>query len=157
SSMTRSAGWSTCQTPRSRMPSLSWAADPPLAYRRGVAWPSGLSCALMKLAKPLSDPMWLTCVNPTTGVPGEKVPIRTPDDVRRVVEEARAAQARLASASLRQRSKLLLRLRALLLERSEELCALIASVSGKTREHALVGEIWPMCEKLTWTATQGPH
>src|SRR6185295_4104695 len=28
--------------------------------------------------------------------------------------------------------------------------------TGKTREHALLGEIWPACEKLRWTIANGP-
>jgi acyl-CoA reductase-like NAD-dependent aldehyde dehydrogenase len=31
----------------------------------------------------------------------------------------------------------------------------VARGSGKTREHALMGEIWPVCEKLRWMIGQG--
>jgi acyl-CoA reductase-like NAD-dependent aldehyde dehydrogenase len=31
----------------------------------------------------------------------------------------------------------------------------VVSDSGKTRENAMLGEVWPVCEKLRWTIRHG--
>lgn len=41
------------------------------------------------------------------------------------------------------------------LKYADELCDTIVRDSGKTRENAMLGEIWPVCEKLRWTLRHG--
>jgi acyl-CoA reductase-like NAD-dependent aldehyde dehydrogenase len=43
-----------------------------------------------------------------------------------------------------------------LIDNMDQLVETICRVAGKTREHALLGEIWPVCEKLRWTISHGP-
>src|SRR5690606_20682965 len=42
-----------------------------------------------------------------------------------------------------------------LIDRTDELVELIVRDSGKTRENALMGELWPVLEKLRWTIKNG--
>ena len=40
-------------------------------------------------------------------------------------------------------------------DHADELCEIVCRVSGKTRENAMMGEIWPVAEKLRWTIAHG--
>jgi acyl-CoA reductase-like NAD-dependent aldehyde dehydrogenase len=100
-------------------------------------------------------PALIDCLNPATGEKLGQVPAATPAMVAKVVRDARAAQEAYAQTSFALRRRVLKRLRKALIDDADELCALVCKVSGKTREHALIGEIWPMAEKLTWTIKNG--
>lgn len=41
------------------------------------------------------------------------------------------------------------------LDHADELCEAVCRDAGKTRENAMLGEIWPVCEKLRWTIAKG--
>ena len=73
---------------------------------------------------------------PFTGETLGRVPRCEGKDVQRAVLEARAAQARWASTSLRQRSAILLRFHDLVLARRDEVLDLIQLEAGKARRHA---------------------
>jgi acyl-CoA reductase-like NAD-dependent aldehyde dehydrogenase len=100
-------------------------------------------------------PRQIDCHNPATGERLGQVTAAGPAKVAQVVREAREAQKAFAQSGFAVRRRVLKRLRTALIEQADALCELICQVSGKTREHALVGEIWPMCEKLTWTLKHG--
>ena len=60
-----------------------------------------------------------------------------------------------ARRSFAERRRVLGALLAYTVEHKEEICAEVQRGSGKTRENALLGEIWPACEKLRWTIGNG--
>jgi len=41
------------------------------------------------------------------------------------------------------------------LDHADELCELVVRDAGKTRENAMLGEVWPVVEKLRWTIANG--
>ena len=53
------------------------------------------------------------------------------------------------------RKRVLQRLLELILEQADEICDAVVADTGKTRENAMLGEIWPVCEKLRWTIRHG--
>ena len=68
---------------------------------------------------------------------------------------ARVAQLAIAQSSFRQRRVLLRALLDHIVGHADELCEWIVRDSGKTHQHAMIGEIWPVCEKLRWTIRNG--
>ena len=95
------------------------------------------------------------CVNPATGAPLGSVRVDSPADVDAAVARAKLAQKTWAKSSFAERRRLLGALLAYTVEHKEEICAEVQRGSGKTRENALLGEIWPACEKLRWTIANG--
>lgn len=93
----------------------------------------------------------IDCVSPSTRQKLGTVRVDSPDEIRAIVRRARAAQPQLAKASHAKRRRVLERVLGQMLDHADELCELVSSVSGKTREHAMMGEIWPVAEKLRWT------
>lgn len=97
----------------------------------------------------------IDCFEPATSLPLGKVPVDGPEAVREAVERARAAQASWARSSYETRRSVLRHIQAHLLDHADELVEVICRDSGKTRENALMGEIWPVSEKLRWTIAHG--
>lgn len=85
------------------------------------------------------------------------MPVDSPAAVRAAVESARAAQTAWAAAPFAARKRVLRRLLDRVLERTDELVDTVVRDAGKTRQDALMGEIWPVCEKLRWTLRHGPR
>src|SRR5690606_3554239 len=54
-----------------------------------------------------------------------------------------------------ERRKVLGRLLEMLLEQADALCEEICRDAGKTLHNAMLGEIWPIAEKLRWTINEG--
>ncbi|MFV8749363.1 aldehyde dehydrogenase family protein [Nannocystaceae bacterium ST9] len=108
-------------------------------------------------AQQLDQPFRATipCTDPATGERLGEVPALTPDEVRACVVKARKAQREWACTPFAERRKVLARMLELLLERADDLCALICRDAGKTLHNAMLGEIWPIAEKLRWTIAQG--
>jgi acyl-CoA reductase-like NAD-dependent aldehyde dehydrogenase len=100
-------------------------------------------------------PALIECVEPATHAPLGKVPVDGPDAVRAAVARARAAQEKWRESSFGERRALLRHVMAHVLDHADELCELVARDAGKTRENAILGEVWPVCEKLRWTIAQG--
>jgi len=75
--------------------------------------------------------------------------------VRAKVAGAREAQRSWGESSFEERRELLRHILSHLLEHADELCEMVVRDSGKTLDNALLGEIWPVCEKLRWTLSQG--
>jgi acyl-CoA reductase-like NAD-dependent aldehyde dehydrogenase len=97
----------------------------------------------------------IPCHDPATGAALGEVRIDSPDDVRGAVARAREAQRSWAHTSFAQRCAVLQRILDHVLEHADELCEVICRDSGKTRENAMMGEIWPVCEKLRYTMAHG--
>lgn len=106
-------------------------------------------------AAPKASPSTIPCWDPATGESLGEVSVDTPEMVRAIVARARAAQAEWGRTSFAERRRLLSAIRDYLLDHTDELVELIARDAGKTRENALIGEIWPVCEKLRHTIATG--
>ena len=101
------------------------------------------------------SPKTIPCVDPATGESLGEIPVMSPDEVRAIVARARRAQVGWGQTPFSERRRVLGRILDHLLDHADELCELIARDSGKTRDNALVGEIWPICEKLRHTIATG--
>jgi acyl-CoA reductase-like NAD-dependent aldehyde dehydrogenase len=94
-------------------------------------------------------------VDPATREPLGEVRIDTIADVEAAVARAKAAQREWRRSSFEERRDLLRRLMAYTVEHKDEICLTIQRDSGKTRENALLGEIWTTCEKFRWMIKNG--
>ncbi|SFF51143.1 Acyl-CoA reductase [Fontimonas thermophila] len=92
----------------------------------------------------------IECFNPATGVRLGSVPAATPEEVVAAVQRARIAQRAWAASRFAERRAVLGHLLDHILVHVDEICAAIVEVSGKTWEHALLGEIMPVCTKIRW-------
>jgi acyl-CoA reductase-like NAD-dependent aldehyde dehydrogenase len=106
-------------------------------------------------ASPTPARATIHCLDPATGEPLGEAPVVTPDEVRARVHRARAAQPAWARTSFAERRRVLGALLDHVLDHADELCRLIAREAGKTLDNALLGEIWPVCEKLRHTIATG--
>jgi acyl-CoA reductase-like NAD-dependent aldehyde dehydrogenase len=93
----------------------------------------------------------IPCVDPATRTQLGTVPVTSPEAVREAVGRARRAQQSWRKTSFEERRRVLGRLLDRVLDDDERLVAEVCRDCGKTRENALMGEIWPVCEKLRWT------
>jgi acyl-CoA reductase-like NAD-dependent aldehyde dehydrogenase len=101
------------------------------------------------------EPGFIHCVDPATREELGSIPVDGPEAVRAAVARARQAQRGWAETDFGMRRRVLHRIRDHILDHTDELADLIARDSGKTRENALMAELWPVLEKLRWTASQG--
>jgi acyl-CoA reductase-like NAD-dependent aldehyde dehydrogenase len=95
------------------------------------------------------------CVDPATREPLGSVRVDSPADVDAAVARARVAQKAWGKTSFAERRRVLEALLAYCVDNKGAICDEVQRASGKTRENALVGEIWPACEKLRWTIGNG--
>jgi acyl-CoA reductase-like NAD-dependent aldehyde dehydrogenase len=102
-----------------------------------------------------TQPALIECREPATHSPLGTVPVDGPEQVREAVARARAAQIRWGQSSFEERRELLRRIMAHVLDHADELCDLVVRDAGKTRENAMLGEVWPVCEKMRWTIANG--
>jgi acyl-CoA reductase-like NAD-dependent aldehyde dehydrogenase len=100
-------------------------------------------------------PATIPCFDPATGEALGEVPIDGPAEVRAAVAAARAAQRTWRTTSFAVRRKVLARMLEHLLDHADELVDHVVRDSGKTRENAMVGEIWPVAEKIRFTLARG--
>src|SRR5689334_22543997 len=103
----------------------------------------------------VSTPSEIQCVDPATREPLGTVRVDSPAEVNAAVARAKIAQKVWAKTSYAERKRVLRALLAYTVDHKEEICAEVQRGSGKTRENALLGEIWPVCEKLRWTIGNG--
>jgi acyl-CoA reductase-like NAD-dependent aldehyde dehydrogenase len=75
--------------------------------------------------------------------------------VSRRVRRARDAQRRWARTSFAERRRVLRKVLDHVLEHADDLVVAVVKDAGKTRENAMLGEIWPVCEKLRHTIAKG--
>lgn len=104
---------------------------------------------------PSGSPDTIPCFDPATLEPLGEVQVTSAEEVVTLVQRARAAQPSWGQTALAERRKVLGQLLERILDRADELCTLIARDSGKTRENAMLGEVWPVCAKLRWTIAHG--
>ncbi len=97
----------------------------------------------------------IECFEPATRKPLGSVPVDGPASVVQKIEAARRAQGRWKTSSFAVRKRVLRRMQAYIVEHADEFVEAICRDSGKTRENALMGEIWTVCEKLRWTIANG--
>jgi acyl-CoA reductase-like NAD-dependent aldehyde dehydrogenase len=97
----------------------------------------------------------IPCVHPATRAPLGSVRVDSPADVDAAVARARAAQKAWGKTTFAERRRVLKAILAYTVDHKEEICDEVQRASGKTRENALLGEIWPVCEKLRWTIGNG--
>jgi succinate-semialdehyde dehydrogenase/glutarate-semialdehyde dehydrogenase len=109
---------------------------------RGTGLPATLTSArIARLAAWVAaspDAARLTTKAPYTGEPLADLPVSTPTDVDEAFTRARAAQARWAATSVRERKRILLRFHDLVLERQHEALDLMQAENGKTRRDAFL-------------------
>ena len=103
----------------------------------------------------LEEPAHIPCVDPATRESLGDVRVDTPADVDAAIARARVAQRQWRKSSFEERREVLRQLMAYTVDRKDEICAMIQRDSGKTRENALMGEIWTTCEKFRWMIKNG--
>ncbi len=113
--------------------------------------------APVQAAKMAGDPTRILCRDPATGATLGVVAVDSDEAVRDAVAASRRAQAQWGAATPEERARVLSTMLAHVVEHADELAELAARDAGKTRENALMGEIWPVCEKLRWTIKKGPR
>ena len=97
----------------------------------------------------------ISCVDPATRESLGKIRVDTPVDVEAAVKRARAAQKEWRKSSFQERRAVLRQLMAYTVDHKDEIAETIQRDSGKTAENALIGEVWPTCEKLRWMIKNG--
>ncbi len=95
------------------------------------------------------------CFDPATRESLGMVAVTPPAEVARVVDRARRAQRSWRKTSFEERRRVLGRVLDRVLDEDDRLVELVSRDCGKTRENALMGEIWPVCEKLRWMLRNG--
>ena len=100
-------------------------------------------------------PETLSCRNPATLEKLGDVPIFSRAQVVERVERARRAQAAWGATSFAERRRVLSALLDYIVAHQEEICRICARDSGKTLVDAMMGEIFPVCEKLRYTIAHG--
>lgn len=100
-------------------------------------------------------PTVIQCENPATRAPLGSVPCTTPEEVPEIVARARRAGEAWAGSTFQERRALLEAILQYTLDHADEICDDIVTDSGKTRENAMYGEIWPVAAKLRWTIDHG--
>jgi acyl-CoA reductase-like NAD-dependent aldehyde dehydrogenase len=93
----------------------------------------------------------IPCYEPATRAPLGTVAVDGPDAVAAAIAAARVAQIAWAQRPLKARLAVLQDLLTHVLDHADALCEVVCRDAGKTREHAMMGEIWPVAEKLRWT------
>lgn len=99
-----------------------------------------------------ATPGEIRCFDPATRELLGTVPVDSPADVQQAIARARAAQVGWRETGFALRRRVLRRITDAVLAQVDDLVELIVRDSGKTRENALMGEIWTVLEKLRWTA-----
>src|SRR5687767_13072481 len=90
--------------------------------------------------------------NPATGVELGRVPLSASEDVRQAVHRARAAQPAWASLTFRQRAKVILKARELMLKERDEIAGLVSHETGKPVIEALSMEVVPTLDAMHYFA-----
>jgi len=100
-------------------------------------------------------PRTIVCTDPATGDRLGEVPIVSAEALQERVARAREAQVSWGKTPFEQRRRVLRALLEVIVEQTDEICDLVVHDAGKTHENAILGEIWPVCEKLRWTIAHG--
>ena len=97
----------------------------------------------------------ITVRNPATLEKIAECPVANPADVAAAVARARKAQAIWQATSFRERSRLLYRLRDLLLDEQEKLADILTSETGKPRAEVYGNELFYLCDAIGVWAKKG--
>ncbi|UCH28339.1 MAG: aldehyde dehydrogenase family protein, partial [Myxococcales bacterium] len=104
---------------------------------------------------PAEQPTHIPCTDPATKEELGDVRVDAPEDVEAAVARAKAAQKEWRQSTFEERRDVLRRLMAHTVDNKDAICGDIQRDSGKTRENALMGEIWTTCEKFRWMIKNG--
>src|SRR6266536_3339988 len=99
-----------------------------------------------------SDTSELISHNPATGEEIGRAPLTTPEEVARAVGRAREAQRAWAARSIRERGRLVMKARRLILEDLEEIALLISRETGKPVAEAIAMELTPALDLMQYFA-----
>jgi acyl-CoA reductase-like NAD-dependent aldehyde dehydrogenase len=99
----------------------------------------------------------LESFSPSTGELLGSVPVISPDQVQRVVDEVAAVQPFWAQLPLTDRARYMRRAAQVILDDIDEVRDLIAREQGKPRTEAYLMEIVPTVDALHWVADAGPE
>lgn len=113
------------------------------------------SSAVAVAASSAAQPRTIVCRNPASGALLGEVPALDAAQIQQSLQRAKAAQVAWAKTSFAQRKKVLRCLLDAILDRSDEICRMISAEAGKTLQNAMMGEIFPVCEKLRYTINNG--
>jgi acyl-CoA reductase-like NAD-dependent aldehyde dehydrogenase len=103
----------------------------------------------------ISSETKIRCTNPATGEVLGEVPAMSRGEVVARIRRAKQAQAAWAKSSFAERRRVLSDLLDYVVSQADELAQLAVKDAGKTKENAMLGEIWPVAEKLRWTINEG--
>jgi succinate-semialdehyde dehydrogenase/glutarate-semialdehyde dehydrogenase len=92
--------------------------------------------------------------DPATNEEIGRVPVRTPEEVRRAVGRAREAQTEWAALSYRERGRVVLRAREIVLGELDAIAELIARESGKPVTEAISMELTPTLDLMRYFARE---
>lgn len=95
--------------------------------------------------------------DPATSEEIGRAPLASPEEVQQAVSRARAAQPSWASRSFRDRGRVILRARELMLSERDEIARLISRETGKPAAEALSMEIVPTLDSLHYFAHASEH
>src|SRR4051812_27694898 len=94
----------------------------------------------------------IVSLNPATLEELGRVPIASSKDVKTALAKAKAAQPAWAALSYNERARHILRAKAVLLERQDELCDLMARETGKPRVETISSEVLPVANLMDYFA-----
>ena len=97
----------------------------------------------------------IDCYEPATRAPLGSVEVDAPEAIPAIIARARSAQRSWQNTPFHERRRVLGLLLDHVLAHADELCEIVVRDSGKTRHNAMLGEIWPIVEKLRWTLANG--
>jgi acyl-CoA reductase-like NAD-dependent aldehyde dehydrogenase len=97
----------------------------------------------------------IPCVDPATRAPLGEVAVCTPTEVLERIARAHRAAAVWKSTTFEVRRRVLGRIMQHVLDHADDLVRHVVRDAGKTRENAMLGEIWPICEKIRHTVAHG--
>lgn len=94
---------------------------------------------------------------PATGELVGEAPNTTADEVKAVVARARRAQEGWAALPVEERAERVMRFRDALVDRAEEVVDLLVRECGKPRHEALIHEVMPIADLITYYAKEAPR
>lgn len=116
---------------------------------------TAVEASVQAIEKATKERRMIECRNPATGELLGHVPALSAEEVNEAVARARLAQKTWARSTFRQRRAVLQHMLEHVLQNADELCDYIVKDSGKTYENAMLGEIFPICNKIRWLMRHG--
>ncbi|HKS26440.1 MAG TPA: aldehyde dehydrogenase family protein [Pyrinomonadaceae bacterium] len=111
-----------------------------------------MSVETLDIKKVVSAPGEVVSYDPATNEELGRVPLMRAEDVVRAVERAREAQKDWAALSFKERGRVILKARAIVLEELEEIATLIHKESGKPAPEAISMELVPTLDLMQFFA-----